>query len=72
MGEKTDINERMRGILVDWLVQVHLKFKLLQETLYLTVAILDRYLSKVDIKRGMLHDIQNSENNNCERHEVND
>ena len=44
----------MRGILVDWLIQVHLKFKLLQETLYLTVAILDRYLSVTDIKRGEL------------------
>ena len=50
--KKTDITERMRGILVDWLIQVHLKFKLLQETLYLTVAILDRYLSVTDIKRG--------------------
>lgn len=52
--KKTDITERMRGILVDWLIQVHLKFKLLQETLYLTVAILDRYLSVTDIKRDKL------------------
>ncbi|XP_063680931.1 G2/mitotic-specific cyclin-B-like [Bolinopsis microptera] len=52
--KKTDITDRMRGILVDWLIQVHLKFKLLQETLYLTVAILDRYLSVTDIKRDKL------------------
>jgi len=41
---QTELNGRMRGILIDWLVQVHLRFHLLQETLYLTVAIIDRYL----------------------------
>ena len=34
----------MRGVLVEWLVEVHQQFSLLQETLYLSVAILDRYL----------------------------
>lgn len=34
----------MRGVLVDWLVEVHQQFHLLVETLYLTVAIIDRYL----------------------------
>ena len=34
----------MRAILVDWLVQVHSKFRLLQETLYMCVAVMDRYL----------------------------
>lgn len=34
----------MRAILVDWLVQVHSKFRLLQETLYMCVAIMDRFL----------------------------
>jgi len=34
----------MRAILVDWLVQVQMKFSLQQETLYMTVAIIDRYL----------------------------
>ncbi|KAF0298999.1 G2/mitotic-specific cyclin-B [Amphibalanus amphitrite] len=38
------ITGKMREILIDWLVQVHLKFKLLHETLYLTVAIIDRFL----------------------------
>lgn len=46
---QTEINGRMRGILVDWLVQVHLRFHLLQETLYLTVAIIDRYLQVREI-----------------------
>merc|ERR1740116_368428 len=34
----------MRAVLIDWLVGVHLQFHLLQETLYTTVAILDRFL----------------------------
>lgn len=38
------IKPKMRNLLVDWLVDVHIQFALLQETLYLTVAILDRYL----------------------------
>lgn len=41
---QTEITGRMRAILIDWLVQVHQRFHLLQETLYLTVAIIDRYL----------------------------
>ena len=45
MKDQKEVNERMRSILVDWLVQVHDKFRLLQETLYLTVAFVDRYLS---------------------------
>lgn len=44
MKDQPDINERMRGILVDWLVEVHLKFKLVPETLYLTINLIDRFL----------------------------
>lgn len=44
MSRQVDINEKMRGILVDWIIEVHLKFKLLPETLYLTVNLTDRYL----------------------------
>ena len=46
----------MRAILVDWLIQVHLRFRLLQETLYITISILDRFLA-VSKKPGlrMLH-----------------
>merc|ERR1719318_2552363 len=34
----------MRSVLVEWLVEVHQQFSLLQETLYFSVAILDRYM----------------------------
>lgn len=44
----------MRGILIDWLVDVHLKFKLLPETLYLTVNMIDRFLDKEVISRRRL------------------
>jgi hypothetical protein len=44
----------MRAILVDWLVDVHMKFKLLPETLFLTVNLIDRFLEKVQITRQKL------------------
>jgi G2/mitotic-specific cyclin-B, other len=46
LAKQTDINEKMRAILIDWLIEVHLKFKLLPETLFLTVNLIDRYLEK--------------------------
>jgi len=45
MKKQPEINEKMRAILIDWLIQVHIRFGLLAETLYLTVTIIDRYLS---------------------------
>jgi cyclin B len=45
MNGQNEVNEKMRTILVDWLIQVHSRFHLLQETLYLTVSILDRFLA---------------------------
>jgi cyclin B len=46
MAHQSDVNQRMRNILVDWLVDVHRKFKLFPSTLFLTLNLLDRYLSK--------------------------
>lgn len=54
MENQPHINERMRSILVDWLVEVHLKFKLVPETLYLTVNLIDRYLEKQQVARPRL------------------
>ena len=54
MSMQTDINPKMREILIDWLVEVHLKFKLHQETLFLTVNIIDRFLSLRPIQRNKL------------------
>lgn len=54
MKKQADINEKMRAILIDWLVEVHLKFKLYPETLYLTVNLIDRYLEKEEVLRQHL------------------
>jgi G2/mitotic-specific cyclin-B, other len=54
MSIQEDINEKMRGILIDWLIEVHLKFKLRHETLFLTVNILDRYLAVQKVNRQRL------------------
>ena len=44
LQRQPQINAKMRAILIDWLIQVHLRFTLLQETLYLTISVIDRYL----------------------------
>lgn len=49
-----DVNGRMRAILVDWLVQVHAKFRLLPETLYMCVAVMDRFLQVQPVSRKKL------------------
>mmetsp|Transcript_3134 Transcript_3134/g.5830 ORF Transcript_3134/g.5830 Transcript_3134/m.5830 type:complete len:383 (+) Transcript_3134:182-1330(+) len=54
MENQPHINERMRSILVDWLVEVHLKFKLVPETLYLTINVIDRYLERATVTRPKL------------------
>ncbi|KAM4675026.1 G2/mitotic-specific cyclin-B2-like [Discoglossus pictus] len=52
--EGREVNERMRAILVDWLVQVHSRFQLLQETLYMGIAIMDRFLQVQPVSRSKL------------------
>ena len=51
---QTDINEKMRIILVNWIIEVHFKFHLLSETLFMCINIIDRYLSRKDINRKYL------------------
>ena len=50
--EQKDINEKMRSILIDWLIDVHFKFGFTDETLFLTVSIIDRYISISQISRS--------------------
>lgn len=45
MDHQDDLEWKTRGILVDWLVEVHTRFHLLPETLFLAVNIIDRFLS---------------------------
>jgi len=45
MDSQAELEWKMRGILVDWLLEVHTRFRLLPETLFLAVNIIDRFLS---------------------------
>lgn len=45
MEDQKDLAWTMRGILTDWLVQVHTRFRMLPETLFLAINIIDRFLS---------------------------
>jgi len=52
--ENKIVTSKMRSVLIDWLIQVHLKFHLLQETMYLCVQIIDAYLMAVDVPKMQL------------------
>ncbi|GAA0168684.1 hypothetical protein LIER_23346 [Lithospermum erythrorhizon] len=54
MQIQTEISAQMRAILVNWLIEVHLKFDLMQETLFLMVTLLDQYLSVAVVKKNEL------------------
>lgn len=45
IDHQPELEWKMRGILIDWLIEVHASFRLLPETLFLTVNIIDRFLS---------------------------
>ncbi|XP_077479649.1 G2/mitotic-specific cyclin-B1 [Stigmatopora argus] len=49
-----EVTGTMRGILIDWLVQVSLKFRLLQETMYMTVGLIDRFLQVNPVAKAEL------------------
>ncbi|KAI8147578.1 cyclin-like protein [Fennellomyces sp. T-0311] len=46
VNSHTEISWKMRGVLVDWVIEIHYIFQLLPETLFLAVNIIDRFLSK--------------------------
>ncbi|EPX73446.1 G2/M B-type cyclin Cdc13 [Schizosaccharomyces octosporus yFS286] len=45
MDRQRELAWKMRGILTDWIIEVHSRFRLLPETLFLAVNIIDRFLS---------------------------
>ena len=51
MSRQKEINDKMRSILVDWIIDVHFKFGFTDETLFMTISIIDRYLSICQITR---------------------
>lgn len=54
MVDQNEINEQMRSILIDWLTDVHHKFQFRDETLFMTVLIIDRYCTIRQISRNKL------------------
>ena len=52
--EQPDITEHMRAVLLNWLIDVHLKYKLQPETLFVAVQVLDAYLSRRVVGRAEL------------------
>ncbi|KJE94017.1 cyclin A [Capsaspora owczarzaki ATCC 30864] len=54
MQRQNDINGNMRAVLVDWLVDVALEYRLKPETLYLAIGYIDRFLSELAIARSKL------------------
>ena len=51
---QNDITVNMREILIEWLVEVTEEYKLVSDTLYLTVSYIDRFLSSHAISRNKL------------------
>ena len=54
MDNQHEIQWSMRAVLMDWLVQVHHRFNLLPETLFLCVNYIDRFLSCKVVSLGKL------------------
>ena len=54
MDIQTEIQWSMRSVLMDWLVQVHQRFNLLPETLFIAVNYIDRFLSCKVVSLGTL------------------
>lgn len=46
MAGQQEITWEMRSTLIDWLLQVHLRYHMLPETLWIAINIIDRFLSK--------------------------
>ena len=43
--EPTEVKDTSRAFLIEWIIDVHRKFRLRAETLYVTVYLIDRFLS---------------------------
>uniref|UniRef100_A0A0A9CJF0 Cyc1 n=1 Tax=Arundo donax TaxID=35708 RepID=A0A0A9CJF0_ARUDO len=54
MSNQPEVNTKMRVILTDWIIDVHSKFELAPETMYLIMYIVDRYLSLQPVLRTQL------------------
>ena len=44
----------MRVVLLDWLLDIHHRLKMFPNTLFLTISLIDRYLSSHEVSRAKL------------------
>lgn len=51
---QSSVTPEMRAILVNWMMMVHQRFQLLQETLFLAVSLTDRFLQVQNVSRSKL------------------
>ena len=54
MDGQNDITWEMRQTLVDWLLQVHLRYHMLPGTLWIAINIIDRFLTKCVVSMAKL------------------
>ena len=52
---QTDIRDTSRAFLLEWMIDVHRKFRLIPEVLFVALHILDQYLSRQKIQKNQLH-----------------
>jgi len=50
-----EIKDTSRAFLIEWVIDVHRKFRLQPETLYVNVHVIDQYLSREPIGKSQLH-----------------
>ncbi|RWS13150.1 G2/mitotic-specific cyclin-B-like protein [Dinothrombium tinctorium] len=49
-----EMTARMRSVLIDWIINVHYQFRLLPETLYLGISIMDRFFQKESVNKNKI------------------
>ena len=52
---QTEIKDTSRAFLIEWIIDVHRKFRLVPEALYVAINIIDQYMSRKRIKKNQLH-----------------
>ena len=52
---QTEIKDTSRAFLIEWIIDVHRKFRLVPEALYVTQHIIDQYMSRKKLQKNQLH-----------------
>ena len=52
---QTEIKDTSRAFLIEWIIDVHRKFRLVPEALYVTTHIIDQFMSRKKLQKNQLH-----------------